>query len=276
MLPATGASSAPPLAPHVLGFPSRDVLGVRVHAVTYEGATRVVLDWVQAGEGRTVYTTGAHGLVEAQGDAGFRAALNRADLNVPDGMAVVRALRTLGQPEAARVYGPDLMLHLCRAAAAEGLPIALYGASPATLDALRERLPQLAPGLEIACAISPPFRPLTDAEDAALTDALRDSGARVVFVGLGCPKQERWCDTHRERLPAVLVAVGAAFDFHAGRLRQAPPWVQRAGLEWAFRLAVEPRRLWRRYARVVPRFLWGFWLQRFRTSAGVRRPAGAL
>lgn len=270
---AISASPAPSPVSPVL---SCDVLGVRVHAATYDGVTRAVLGWARRGEGRTVYATGAHGVIEAQDAADFRAVLNRADRNVPDGMALVRALRALRCPEATRVYGPDLMLHVCRAAAAEGLPIALYGSAPDTLDTLRERLPALAPGLEIACTLSPPFRTLTDEEDAALTDVLRDSGARVVFVGLGCPKQERWCDAHRERLPAVLVAVGAAFDFHAGRLAQAPAWIQRAGLEWAFRLAVEPRRLWRRYARVVPRFLWGFWLQRFRTSARVPRPVEAL
>ncbi len=265
----TASPVLPPLAP------SRDVLGVRVHAATYGGATAAILAWARADEDRTVYATGAHGVVVAQDDLAFRDVLNRADLNVPDGMALVRALRGLGLPRAERVYGPELMLRVCRAAAEAGLPVALYGASPETLGALGARLPALAPGLEIACALAPPFRPPTHDEDAAFTLALRESGAKIIFVGLGCPRQEAWCDAHRDRLGAVLVAVGAAFDFHAGRLRQAPPWVQRAGLEWAFRLAVEPRRLWRRYARVVPRFLWGFARQRARGRFSTRPSHGA-
>ena len=241
---------------------TRVILGVRVHATDYADATRRAIAWARAGEGRTVYATGAHGLIEAQDDAAFRAVLNGADLNVPDGVPLVWALRAQGVKDASRVYGPDLTLHLCAAAAASGVSVAFYGSTPAVLAALRARLAGAFPTLRIAATISPPFRPLTDDEDAALTRELRDSGAGLVFVGLGCPRQERWCDAHRDRLPAVLVAVGAAFDFHAGVLRQAPPLVQRAGFEWAFRLAVEPRRLWRRYARVVPRFTVGYARQR--------------
>jgi N-acetylglucosaminyldiphosphoundecaprenol N-acetyl-beta-D-mannosaminyltransferase len=247
----TATPPAPPLPE------SRDILGVRVHAATYATATRLILAWAERGESRAVCATGAHGVVEAQDDAGFRRVLDGADLNVPDGMPLVWALRWLGVPSAERVYGPDLTLHVCRAAAHAGLPVALYGSSEETLARLRERLPVLAPGLRIVEAISPPFRALTEEEDAAFTRRLAESGARIVLVGLGCPKQERWCAAHRGRIPAVLLAVGAAFDFHAGRLRQAPPRLQRLGLEWAFRLAMEPRRLWGRYRRVVPRFLGG-------------------
>ena len=246
---------------------SRAVLGVRVDAATYETATQLVLAWAEASESRTVCATGAHGLVEAQDDGAFGRILNQADLNVPDGMPLVWALKGLGLPAAERVYGPDLTLAVCRAAAEAGVPIALYGSSEETLTLLKKRLPEKAPGLRIVEAISPPFRPLTDEEDDALTRRLIESGARIVLVGLGCPKQERWCAAHRGRVPAVLLAVGAAFDFHAGQLRQAPPRLQRLGLEWAFRLAVEPRRLWRRYARVVPRFLAGLGGQLLRERA---------
>ncbi|HYE95586.1 MAG TPA: WecB/TagA/CpsF family glycosyltransferase [Rubricoccaceae bacterium] len=256
--------AAPPAPP----APSRTVLGVRVDAPTYEEATRHILAWARAGESRTVYATGAHGVVEAQDDAAFRAVLNAADLNVPDGMSLVKALRELGLPEAGRVYGPDLTLHVCRAAAEAGVPVAFYGSTEVTLGLLRERLTAQFPDLQVVCTISPPFRSLTDAEDAAYTARLRDSGAGIVFVGLGCPRQERWCHAHRGRLPAVLLAVGAAFDFHAGTLAQAPAWVQRAGLEWAFRLAMEPRRLWRRYTRIVPRFMVGFAQQRRQERQG--------
>jgi N-acetylglucosaminyldiphosphoundecaprenol N-acetyl-beta-D-mannosaminyltransferase len=164
-------------------------------------------------------------------------------------------MRARGGDQADRVYGPDTMLAVAQRAARDGVPVALYGSSPEVLDRLRERLPLKAPGLRIVEAISPPFRPLTPEEDEADVQRLRASGARIVFVGLGCPRQERWCAEHADRVGAVCLGVGAAFDFHAGLLRQAPGLLQRAGLEWAFRLAMEPRRLWRRYRRVVPRFL---------------------
>lgn len=242
----------------------RRVLGVPVHATSYADATARILAWAEAGEGRVVCATGAHGVIEAQDDPAFHAALASADLVVPDGMPLVWALRHQGVSEASRVYGPDLTAHVLRGAARAGLPVAFYGSTEQTLAALRERLPALAPGLQIAAMISPPFRPLTDDEDAAYARALTASGARLVFVGLGCPRQELWCARQRARIPAVLLAVGAAFDFHAGRLRQAPPALQRLGLEWAFRLAVEPRRLWRRYARIVPRFALGYARQAIR------------
>jgi N-acetylglucosaminyldiphosphoundecaprenol N-acetyl-beta-D-mannosaminyltransferase len=176
---------------------------------------------------------------------------------VPDGTPLVWTLRALGVRNAERVYGPDLAIEVCREAASAGISVALYGSTQATVNRLAQVLPRLAPGLQIACAIAPPFRSLTPAEDAAHMDEIAASGAGIVLVGLGCPRQERWCDEHRGRLPAVLIGVGAAFDFHAGTVPQAPPALQRVGLEWAFRLAVEPRRLWRRYARIVPQFFAG-------------------
>ncbi|HEX8386993.1 MAG TPA: WecB/TagA/CpsF family glycosyltransferase [Rubricoccaceae bacterium] len=249
------AADPPPAPPRP---PSREVLGVRFDATTYADASSRILGWAARGESRVVYCSNTHSAVEAEGDPSFRDVLNGADLNTPDGVPVVWALRHLGLPSAERVYGPDLTLRVLRDAAAAGVPVAFYGSSDETLRALGERLPTLAPGLDVRAMIAPPYRALTDAEDAAYTAEIAASGARVLFVGLGCPRQERWCAAHRGRVPAVMVAVGAAFDFHAGRVRQAPPALQRAGLEWAFRLAMEPRRLWRRYARVVPRFAVGF------------------
>ena len=236
-------------------MPSATILGVRYDALTTDQAADRLAAWAEAGEARYACFSNAHGTIEAADDPAFRDVLNGADLNVPDGMSVVREMRARGVDQRDRVYGPDVALAVAERAARRGLPVALYGSTPAVLDALRRRLPEKAPGLQIACAISPPFRPLSPAEDAAFADQIRQSGARVVLVGLGCPRQERWAAAHAQATGAVCLAVGAAFDFHAGALRQAPAWVQRAGLEWAFRLAMEPRRLWRRYARVVPRFL---------------------
>ena len=242
------------------------VVGVCFHATDYADATARVMAWAARGESRVVYCSNTHSVVEGEDNLIFREILNRADLNTPDGVPVVWAMRHQGA-DATRVYGPDLTRHVLRAAAAAGVPVAFYGSSPETLDALAARLPALAPGLDVRAMISPPYRDLSSDETDAYLRTLRASGARIVFVGLGCPRQERWCDAHRGRLPAVMLAVGAAFDFHAGRVRQAPPAVQRVGMEWAFRLAMEPRRLWRRYAHVVPRFLAGYWRQ-VRTDAG--------
>ena len=241
---------------------SARVLGVRFDARSTAEAADEIVGWAEAGEARYACFSNAHGVIEAQDDPAFADVLNGADLNLPDGMSIVRALRALGLDQGDRAYGPDVTGAVAALAAVRGVPVAFYGSTDDVLDRLRERMPQAIPGLEIVEAISPPFRPLTDEEDEAFVQRLRASGARIVFVGLGCPRQERWCAEHADRIGAVCLAVGAAFDFHAGTLRQAPPALQRMGLEWAFRLVMEPRRLWRRYARVVPRFLVGFARQR--------------
>jgi N-acetylglucosaminyldiphosphoundecaprenol N-acetyl-beta-D-mannosaminyltransferase len=223
-----------------------------------------VLEWMEsmiAAGARGYVTAAAVNLVmSAREDPEAAAALAGATLATPDGMPLVWALKALGHQRATRIYGPDLMAAFCARAAARGIPIYLYGGrDPEALALLQARLRERFPGLPIAGAHSPPFRPLSEqekAEDAARIDA---SGAAVVWVGTGQPKQEKWMHEMRPRLAApLLVGVGAAFDFHAGLVSQAPPWMQRAGLEWAYRLSREPRRLWRRYARYNPRFVAGF------------------
>lgn len=264
-------------------MPSTTVLGVRYDALSTDAAADQIAAWASGHEARYVCFSNAHGTIEAQDDPSFADVLNGADLNVPDGMSTVRAMRARGLRQDDRVYGPDVTLAIVQRAAEQQIPIALYGSTQKVLDLLQERLPQKAPGLQIVEAISPPFRPLTDEEDAAFVERIRRSGARIVLVGLGCPRQERWCAEHAEATGAVCLAVGAAFDFHAGLLAQAPRWMQQAGLEWAYRLAVEPRRLWRRYASIVPRFLAGDLRERFHLGASTppdstsarRSPAGA-
>ena len=242
------------------------ILGGRFDARTTSQTADDVLRWAQAGEARYACFSNAHGVIEAQDDPSFERVLNGADLNVPDGMSIVREMRARGVDQPDRAYGPDVMLAVAQRAAEAGVPVALYGSSPRVIALLQARLPALAPGLKLVEAISPPFRTLSAEEDEADVQRLRASGARIVFVGLGCPRQERWCAEHAERVGAVCLAVGAAFDFHAGLLRQAPAVLQQAGLEWAFRLAMEPRRLWKRYSRVVPRFLLGTARERGRQS----------
>ncbi|HWX74142.1 MAG TPA: WecB/TagA/CpsF family glycosyltransferase, partial [Solirubrobacteraceae bacterium] len=253
--------------------PTAEVLGVPL-AVSDYGR---VLDWIDAAIGagaRTYLTAAAVNLVmSAQEDPQTRAAVLGATLVVPDGQPLVWALRALGHPSATRVYGPDLMALACERAASSGTSIFLYGGrTPEALALLERRLGERFPGLRIAGRYWPPFREPTPAEDEDVIAAINSSGAAVVWVGTGQPKQEKWMLRMRPRLAApVLAGVGAAFDFHAGLVAQAPPWMQRAGLEWSYRLVREPRRLWRRYARYNPLFIAGFSRQYLRHLRDRRR-----
>jgi N-acetylglucosaminyldiphosphoundecaprenol N-acetyl-beta-D-mannosaminyltransferase len=236
-----------------------------------------VLDWMEAmiASGARGYATAAavNLVMSAQEDAEARAAVLGATLAVPDGQPLVWALRALGHGKATRVYGPELMDRFLARAQRSGTPSYLYGGrTPEALALLERRLLARYPGLRIAGGFSPPFRPLTDDEERRVAAEIDASGAAVVWVGTGQPKQEKWMAQMRERLQApLLVGVGAAFDFHAGLVPQAPAWMQRTGLEWSYRLAREPRRLWRRYARYNPRFVAGFARQYARHRRSSRR-----
>jgi N-acetylglucosaminyldiphosphoundecaprenol N-acetyl-beta-D-mannosaminyltransferase len=194
-------------------------------------------------------------IMEGHDDPTFQRLVNNSDLVTPDGMPLVWALRLLGATRVERVYGPHLTPFLCAAAAAEGIPVGFYGGAPDTLGAMVMALRARWPTLAIVYHWSPPFRPLSPTEEGEALAKIRGSGARMLFVGLGCPKQERWMAGQRGNIDAVMLGVGAAFDFLAGAKRQAPQILQRSGLEWAFRLATEPRRLWRRYLYHNPRFV---------------------
>ncbi|MGD0613000.1 MAG: WecB/TagA/CpsF family glycosyltransferase [Anaerolineales bacterium] len=234
---------------------SSSILGVPIHTTSYAQATEKILAWARAGEGRCVYAANVHVVIEAQDHADFLELLRRADLCTPDGMPLVWMLRLKGYRSQQRVYGPTLTLHLLAAAAEEGIPVGFLGSTPEVLEALIARMQERFPALNIAYAFSPPFRPLTTREDAEIIEGIRTAEVRILFVGLGCPKQEHWVDDHRERVVAVMVAVGAAFDYLAGTKHQASAWMQRIGLEWLFRLFQEPGRLWKRYLRSNPRFI---------------------
>lgn len=231
------------------------VLGVNVSASSCVEVVRKCSEWARNGESRTVLFVSMHGIMEAYDNPDFRAAMNTADLANPDGMPVVWALRAFGAPHASRVYGPDTTVALLRAAQQSGMSIGFYGGDDATLDKLIHEVESQYPGINISFAMSPPFRKLTEEEDEAIVRQITESGVRWLFVGLGCPKQENWVFAHKGRIPAVLLAVGAAFDFVAGTKPQAPRWMMRNGLEWAFRLATEPRRLAGRYFKNIPRFM---------------------
>lgn len=226
----------------------RPVLGVLVDPVDYDEAVRRVMSAAHESRPYAASALAVHGVMEGALDDAHAFRLNRMDLLVPDGQPVRWMLNARhGAGLRDRVYGPELTLRICAAAARQGLPVGLLGSTPEVLERLVANLEARFPELDIAYRRPSAFRPLTEDEEAALALEVRESGARVVFVGLGCPRQEIFAWENRDRIGLPLVAVGAAFDFHAGTLRQAPRWMQRSGLEWAFRLAMEPRRLWRRY-----------------------------
>ena len=230
------------------------ILGTRVDPTSYEDATRRVAEWAIAEESRYVCVANVHMIMEAYDDPTYRAVLNSADLVTPDGMPLVWMLRRKGFRKQQRVYGPELTLRVCFHAATKGIPVGFYGGRSEVLEALERRVKERYPRLDVAFSHSPPFRPLSVEEDLYVVEKLDASGARILFVGLGCPKQERWMAEHRGRIKAVMLGVGAAFNLIAGFLPQAPGWMQRAGLEWMFRLLQEPTRLAPRYFKHNPRF----------------------
>ncbi|MFZ5491953.1 MAG: WecB/TagA/CpsF family glycosyltransferase [Pseudomonadota bacterium] len=231
------------------------VLGVRIDALSWAGALDRLLGWAQRRESRYVAICNAHVVVSAARDAAYREVIDGADMATPDGAPVAWMLRRQGHAGQARINGPDLMWALCERCAAQGVPVYCYGSTPQTLDLLTQRLRAAFPALVVSVE-SPPFRTLTGQEDADAVARINASGAGIVFVGLGCPKQERWMAQHRGRVRAVMIGVGAAFDFHAGTVRRAPAWMQSHGLEWLHRLASEPRRLWKRYLVTNTLFVW--------------------
>jgi N-acetylglucosaminyldiphosphoundecaprenol N-acetyl-beta-D-mannosaminyltransferase len=256
-----------------MSLESRFVLGARVDATSYEDASRRVVRWAIEQRSAYVCVATVHMNMEAYDFPAFRRVMNEADLVTPDGRPLVWALKALGVRDASQVRGTDLMTHVVERAARENVPIGLYGGTPDLLKSFVRILKASYPDLRIACQIAPPFRALTPEEDKMVTKEITASGARILFVGIGCPKQERWMAAHKGRIPAIMLGVGAAFDFHTGRVRQAPQWMQRAGLEWVFRLLMDPKRLWKRYARHNPRWVVLFLLQflgieRFSTEVG--------
>ena len=231
-----------------------EVLGVNVAVGDLQQALERVERWSADSIGRSVCFSNVHSLVTASGDPTFKSVLQCADMVLPDGAPVAWLMRRYGQKAQRRVCGPDFMAAYMGRAAARQEGVFLLGSTNETLQQLERVLTAKFFGLKIVGSISPPFRELTDAEDQALIDALNRSGAATVWVSLGCPKQERWMATHKDRVGATLLGVGAAFDFHAGTVQRAPVWMQRIGMEWAFRLFQEPRRLAARYLATNTRF----------------------
>lgn len=249
------------------------ILGIPIAAVTLESTLQRVLDWAARGESRYVCLATVYSLMLARDDARYRAVLTGADIAAPDGMPLVWCLSGLGLKSSGRVAGPDLMPPLLAAAEQRGLPVGFYGGRPEVLEALLRNVRGRYPRLRIAYAWSPPFRPLTPEEDRRVVNEICASGARILLVGLGTPKQDFWMAEHRGRIPVVMLGVGQVFDLMGGARRRAPEWMRRSGLEWLYRLYSEPRRLWRRYLPHNPRFLLLLaldWLGLLRTQAAPR------
>ncbi|MDX1992181.1 MAG: WecB/TagA/CpsF family glycosyltransferase [bacterium] len=233
-----------------------NVLGVNINAVDYEAAVAKIVEAAKAKRGMAITALAVHGVMTGVMDETHRYRLNTFDLIVPDGQPVRWALNSLYKAKLPdRVYGPTLTLKVCEAAAKEGLPIYLYGSRQVVIDKFKENLEKKFPGLNIVGAQPSRFRQTTAEEKEQIAREIRDSGAAITFVGLGCPRQEVWAYEYRELLNMPILAVGAAFDFHAGTLAQAPKQMQNVGLEWLFRLIKEPRRLWRRYVILNPQYV---------------------
>jgi N-acetylglucosaminyldiphosphoundecaprenol N-acetyl-beta-D-mannosaminyltransferase len=259
----------------------KNVLGVLVNSVDYDGALSSILAAAKASEPFGVTALAVHGVVTGLLDRTQRHRVNKLDLVTPDGQPVRWVLNfaySAGLSD--RVYGPTLMLRVCEAAARERLPVFFYGSRAPVVNSLAQRMSARFPGLTVAGAEASQFRPLSLDEKRALVDRIRSSGARIVFVGLGCPRQEVFAYEFRNELRMPLIAVGAGFDYHSGFTREPPQWIQDSGLQWLHRLACEPRRLWRRYLFVNTIYIAGIALQLcglLRVDAGdTIRPEGDL
>jgi len=241
--------------------PAVNILGTRVDPTSYHEATAVIADWAAHNLSKYVCVATVSQVMEGHDEPAFQAVMNEADLVTPDGMPLVWGLRLLGCKGATRVYGPDLTPIVLARAAADGLPVGFYGGSPEVLKQFVQVMTARFAELQIVYAYSPPFRALTPEEDHRIVREINSSGARILFVAIGNPRQELWMAAHRGKVQGVMLGVGAAFDFLAGAKPQAPRWMMRIGTEWIFRLVTEPRRLWKRYLKHNPRFVLLFLLQ---------------
>jgi N-acetylglucosaminyldiphosphoundecaprenol N-acetyl-beta-D-mannosaminyltransferase len=232
------------------------VIGSPVTAAAFDRQIELILEWASTRTSKVVCVANVHMLVEAYWHPEFHAVLARADLITPDGMPLVWMMNLMGARHQNRVAGLDIMLSLCQQAPQRQIKVFFLGSEASILEQMQKRLERDFPALEIAGMEPLPFRPLTKAEDAAIIQKIHDSGAGIVLVALGCPKQEYWMAQHKDKIHAVMIGVGGVFPVYAGVHKRAPAWMRKLGLEWLYRLVQEPRRLWKRYSTTIPIFLW--------------------
>lgn len=237
-------------------LPTQNVTGFPISALSFDDQVDAIMQWAIARSSKMVCVSNVHMLMEGHWQREFARVLINADLLTPDGMPLAWMAGLMkGQPQD-RVAGMELMLALCAQAQETGVSVFFLGSTPEMLETIRQKLAGDFPNLQVVGTVSPPFRELSEAEDEAIAAQINESGAGLVFVSLGCPKQERWMDRHRGQVQAVMVGLGGAFSVYVGEKKWAPVWVRKYGLEWCYRLLQEPRRLWRRYASTIPPFLW--------------------
>ncbi|WP_433021638.1 WecB/TagA/CpsF family glycosyltransferase [Kribbella sp. CA-294648] len=238
--------------------PRVDVLGIHVSVTHMDHTVETFARWIDDGERHLVCVSDMNALLHARADGRLTEVYNTSGMTLPDGMPLVWAGRKAGFEQMARVCGPDLIERVMAEAEQRGWTHYFYGGADGVPEKLRDNFVAKHPDLKVVGAYSPPYRALTEAEDAEIVERLNAAEPDIIWVGLGAPKQERWMAEHRDRLDAaILIGVGAAFDFHTGRVDRAPQWMQRSGLEWSYRVYKEPRRLWRRYVLGIPRFAVG-------------------
>jgi N-acetylglucosaminyldiphosphoundecaprenol N-acetyl-beta-D-mannosaminyltransferase len=232
------------------------VIGSPVTAAPFDRQIEMMLEWASNRTSKVVCVANVHMLTEAYWHPEFHAVLSRADLVTPDGMPLVWMMNLMGAQDQNRVAGLDIMLSLCQQAPQRHIKVFFLGSEASILQQMRKRLEHDFPALEIAGMEPLPFRPLTRAEDTAIIQKIHDSGAGIVLVALGCPKQEYWMERHKNKIHAVMIGVGGVFPVYAGVHKRAPAWMRKLGLEWLYRLVQEPRRLWKRYSTTIPIFVW--------------------
>ena len=241
------------------------ILNMKVSCIEYNLALDKIINWTNQSGSKYVCVSNVHMCMETFDSLNYRKVVNEADLNLPDSTVLRFAQKLLTNSKLGKTKkGVDIVLDLCRLATQNSLSIGLYGSTENTIDKFTSQLEKLYPQLKIDYKYSPPFRILTEAENEKIINEINKSGIKILFVGLGCPKQERWMAEHKNELNCVMLGVGAAFDFIAGTTKSSPDWVHKYGFEWLYRLCIEPKRLWKRYLYNNPRFVWYLFLQLLR------------
>lgn len=239
-----------------MNLPTVNVTGTRITALPFKGQVDAILRWAEERSSRVVCVANVHMLMESRWNESLRNVLEKADLTTPDGMPIVWVMRSLGIQDQERVAGLDIFRSVCQKAAEKNISVYLLGSTQDVLSKMKNRLENEFSALKVVGIESPPFRPLTKVEDIKLIERINESGAGITFVSLGCPKQECWMQEHLGKINSVMIGVGAVFPVYAGEKKHAPKWVRESGLEWSYRLLQEPRRLFGRYFKTIPPFIW--------------------